>query len=325
MPAVPQTAPTAAKERLAVVFAFACVYIFWGSTYLAIRIGASELPAFFLAGTRFLIAGPLMLLFCWLRGMRLVGSLRSMLWTVALGVLLLTAGNVGLVYGEKYLASGLASLLIAIVPVYIALLELFLPGGESLPRRGWLGLFFGFIGLGALLWPSVHEGFKGDRTRLIAAAVLLLGALGWSVGSIASRRLHLPLNPFVAAGWQMVFAGIVNSFIAFAYGQYAHIHITSSGVGALVYLITGGSFLGYTGYIYLLEHVPVAKVATYAYVNPLVAVLLGAVVLGERLEVTEYIGMAIVVLAVFLITTAKIDSASEHKIVPKSLGQMPVE
>jgi len=308
------------------VLAFACVYIFWGSTYLAIRIGAREMPALFLAGTRFLISGSIMLLFCRMRGLRLLGSPRTMIWNSLIGVGLLTCGNVGLVYGEKYLSSGLASLLIAIVPVYIALVELFLPGGEALPWRGWLGMFFGFFGLGALLWPSIHEGLKGDRTRLIAAAVLLIGALGWCFGSIASRRLRLPMDPFVSAGWQMIAAGAVNSLLAAMRGQYAHIpHLSLSGVGSLVYLITCGSLLGYTGYVYLLEHVPVAKAATYAYVNPLVAVLLGAVVLGERMEWSEYLGMALIVFAVFLITTAKIESAPGHNIRPQDMEQMPAE
>jgi len=309
-----------------VVLAFACVYIFWGSTYLAIRIGAREMPALFLAGTRFLIAGSIMLLFCKLRGMTLLGSPRTMIWNSLIGIGLLTCGNVGLVYGEKYLSSGLASLLIAIVPVYIALAELFLPGGEALPMRGWLGMFFGFFGLGALLWPSIHEGLEGDRTRLIAAAVLLLGALGWCFGSIASRRLRLPMDPFISAGWQMIAAGTVNSLLAAMRGQYAHLHpISLPGLGSLVYLVTCGSLLGYTGYVYLLEHVPVAKAATYAYVNPLVAVLLGAIVLGERMEWAEYLGMALIVFAVFLITTAQIGSAPEHKILPQDLEQMPAE
>ena len=292
-------------QRLLILFAFACVYIFWGSTYIAIKIAGEHLPALLLAGVRFLISGALMLGYCRLRGLRLLWSPRQMAWLALFGVLLLGAGNVGLIWAEKFLATGLASLLVAIVPLYVALIEYFLPNGEPLPARGWLGLFIGSVGLAALLWPSIHKGMAGEMQRILAAAALLGGALCWTLGSVISRRVRLPVSSFVAAGWQMLFAGAFNATLATMFGEWHGAHWTRPAVGAIAYLVTFGSLVGFTAYIWLLEHVPVAKVATYAYVNPLVAVALGALMLGERLESSEYIGMVSVIFAVFLVTSSR--------------------
>ncbi len=290
-----------------IVLSFAAVYIFWGSTYTAIRIGVAEMPALLLAGTRFLAAGLLLLLWCSMRGLRLFWPRRTMLTLALVGLLLLGGGNVGLIYAEKTVPSGFASLVVAVVPLYVALIEMFLPGGEPLPLRGWFGMTLGFAGLAALVWPTVRTGLAGDRTRLIAVVVLLAGALCWTAGSILSRRARLPANSFVAAAWQMLAAGAFNTALGTALGQWPNFHFNPAAAGSLAYLITGGSLLGYTGYIYLIEHVPIAKVASYAYVNPVVAVLLGIFLLHEHPEPAEFAGMAGILVAVFLLTTAKVN------------------
>jgi drug/metabolite transporter (DMT)-like permease len=296
--------------RLSIVLAFASVYFFWGSTYTAIRIGAAEMPALLLAGTRFLIAGAILLAWCRWRGMRLVFPAKTMLLLGVMGLLLLGGGNVGLVYAEETLPSGLSSLILAVVPLYVALIEMFLPGGERMPRRGWLGMAIGFAGLAILLWPSLRTGFAGDHSRLLAIVALLAGALSWTVGSILSRRAKLPVNSFVAASWQMLAAGIFNTAVGTLLGQWPRFHLNGAAIGSLAWLVTGGSLLGYTGFIYLIEHVPVAKVTSYSYVNPVVAVLLGILLLHERPETAEFIGMAAVVIAVFLLTTAQVNAKS---------------
>jgi drug/metabolite transporter (DMT)-like permease len=222
------------------------------------------------------------------------------------GFFLLSVSNVFLVYAEKTVPSGLASLMLAVIPLFIALAEMLLPRGEPLPARGWLGMALGFAGLAALLLPSLRAGLAGEPARLVAVAVLLAGALAWTVGSIISRRARLPVSSAVAAAWQMLIAGAVNTVLGTALGQWPQFHVNAASVGSIAYLVTGGSLLGYTAFVYLLEHVPLAKVVSYAYVNPVVAVLLGILLLHERPEPAEFAGMAGIVLAVFLLTTAQI-------------------
>ena len=313
-----------AASTASIVLAFDSVYFFWGSTYTAIRIGAAEMPALLLAGTRFFIAGVILLAWCRWRGLRLNWPPKTMLILGMIGLLLLGGGNVGLVYAEKTVPSGLASLVLAVIPLYVALIEMFLPGGEPLPMRGWLGLLLGMVGLGVLLAPSLGNGLSGKVTLLWALAALLGGAFSWTVGSILSRRAHLPVNSFVAAAWQMVITGAVCIAVGTVLGQWPQFHLNLAAVGSLAWLITGGSLLGYTCFIYLLEHVPVAKVSSYSYVNPMVAVLLGILLLHERPEKAEFAGMAAIVVAVFLLTSAQVKA--KQRVQPiEELEQMPAE
>jgi drug/metabolite transporter (DMT)-like permease len=299
-----------AASLASILFAFACVYLFWGSTYTAIRIGSQQLPAFLLSGVRFLVAGSILLLWCRFRGLRIRLPLASMASLGVIGFFLLAGGNVSLVYAEKSIPSGLASLLFAATPIYVALLEMLLPHGEPLSRRGWLGVILGFAGIITLLAPDLtslaHDGIFTDTPRILGIVACLAGALSWTIGSLYSRRKRLPVNSFVAAAWQMVLAGVFNLFLGSALNQWPLAHWNHDSIGSLAWLITGGSLIGYSSYVYLLEHVPMAKVATYAYVNPIVAVLLGVLVLHERLNTPELIGMAAIVLAVALLTSAQI-------------------
>ncbi len=313
-----------AASAASIVLAFASVYFFWGSTYTAIRIGAAQMPALLLAGTRFFIAGAILLAWCRWRGLRLFWPLKTMLILSVIGLFLLSGSNVALVYAEETVSSGVASLLWSVVPLYVALIEMFLPGGEALPARGWLGMALGFAGLAALLWPSLRTGLSGDHARLLAIGVALAGALAWTIGSILSRRARLPVNTFVAAAWQMLIAGALNIALGTVLGQWPEFHVNAASVGSLAYLITGGSLLGYTCFIYLLEHLPVAKVASYTYVNPVIAVLLGMVLLHERMGASEFAGMAGIVVAVFLLTTAQIKAKGRPRPI-EELEQMPAE
>jgi drug/metabolite transporter (DMT)-like permease len=307
-----------------IVLAFLSVYFFWGSTYTAIRVGAAQMPALLLAGTRFLIAGAILLGWCRWRGLRLMWPAKTMLMLSLIGLLLLSGGNVCLVYAEVTVPSGFSSLVYAVTPLYVALIEMALPKGEPLPRRGWLGLLLGFAGLAALLWPSLHLGLGGDRALLFAIATLLAGALFWTVGSILSRHARLKVNVLVAAAWQTVAAGVFSTLLGTLLGQWPQFHLNTAAIGSLAWLITGGSLLGYTSFIYLLEHVPVAKVMSYTYVNPVVAVLLGILLLHERPVAAEFAGMACIVAAVFLLTTAQVKAKQGAPSI-EDLEQMPAE
>jgi drug/metabolite transporter (DMT)-like permease len=316
--------PLERQQRFRVIVAFALVYVFWGSTYLAIRVAVEHIPPALLGGTRFLIAGVLMLAYCWLTGRTVKITRREALWLFTIGVLLLTGGNVALAYSEIYVPSGLAALIVAVVPIWVALIEGFVLGGDRLGARGWLGLVLGISGLAVLLWPQIGPVLAGTggvarnlRLQLFASAVLLLGSLSWSVGSIISRRAQLGVGPFVATGWEMTFAGLVNTVIALGLGDHHRVQWTTRGISAIVYLVIFGSWVGFTAYIWLLEHVPTPKVATYAYVNPVVAVFLGWLILSERIDVYIAVGTIIIVAAVALVNSSKLRSSAEPKAVPQ--------
>jgi drug/metabolite transporter (DMT)-like permease len=229
------------------------------------------------------------------------------------GLLLLGGGNIGVVYGESYIDSGVAALLIAIMPLYVALINLLLPHAERLKARGWFGLALGFIGLIALLWPTMH--LTGAHGQMIGTVVVLGAALSWGAGSVLSRELKLPVNPIVAAGWQMFAAGLACAIGATLLHEWPQAHWNRSSIGAVAYLVTFGSLIGYVSFVWLLHHVPVSKVSTYAYVNPVVAVILGALLLKERLVGSEYIGMAAIIIAVALVTSSGLtkQATSEEK------------
>jgi drug/metabolite transporter (DMT)-like permease len=309
---------------LAIPFAFGCVYFFWGSTYTAIKVGIQYLHPLVLGGMRFLIAGSLMLAFCHFRGMRVWLPARQLGWLAFIGLLLLGGGNIGIVFGERYIASGLAALLVATMPLYVALLSMLLPQGERLQTRGWLGLGLGLVGLIALLWPGLRQHAEGQRQQILGGVIVLSAAFLWAVGSILSRELQLPVNPMVAAGWEMLAAGIVSSVTAFTVGGWQAAHWTRGAMGAVAYLVTFGSLVGYTAFVWLLEHVPVPKVATYAYVNPVVAVILGAIFLSEHLVSTEYVGMIAIVIAVALVTSARLRVGAKHQ-KTKAADREPIE
>lgn len=294
-----------AATTAAIVLAFGCLYFFWGSTYTAIRIGALSMPTLLLAGPRFLFSGLIMLAWCKLRGIQVLHDRRAMGMLLLLAVLLLGTGHIGLVFAERYIPSGLCSLGFAVMPLYVALMEFFLPGGEPLSPRGWLGILLGFTGLAIMLAPSLRSGLHGDAMVLLALLALLTAALSWAIGCVVSRHARLKVNVLVVSAWQMTFAGILNALAATAAGDWKQFHPSWSGLGAVLYLVTFGSLVGYTAFLYLIEHVPVAKVMSYTYVNPVVAVLLGMLILHERPAVSEYAGMAIIVVAVFLMTTAQ--------------------
>jgi drug/metabolite transporter (DMT)-like permease len=304
-----QKTDSGTRMRWAVPLAFGCVYLFWGSTYTAIKVGTQYLPALLLTGTRFLISGSLLLVFCRLRGLRIFYRVREMTLLAIMGILMLGVGNFTLVWSEKALPSGLAALIMAVTPLYVAVLEKLLPGGEQLHPRGIAGLVLGFVGLAVLMWPSLRHGISGQSVQALAGGALLVGAFAWAVGSLLARRARLEVDILVASGWQMLFAGIANAALSALLGDWSRAHWTRPAAWSIAYLVTFGSWVGYTAYVWLLKHVPVGKVATYAYVNPVVAVLLGLVLLGERLVPSEYAGMLLVVVAVALVTSARVQSS----------------
>lgn len=305
---LPSTQSSSNSTRI--LISFICVYFFWGSTYLAIRYGLNELPPFVIASTRFLISGSILLALCAIRRVQMWPTRREFGLLAIIGVLMLGCGNSAVLWSELYLSTGLAALLVAGIPLFAALIEMFLPNGEGLPSRGWMGIIIGFMGLAFLVSPSLRNSFHGDSRQIIATVIILTGAFCWTSGSIISRRSTMAISGFAAAGWQMLFGGIFNTCIMLASGGYRGSHWDVEAWSSIFYLVIFGSLTGYTAYIYLLNHVAVSKVTTYAYVNPVIAVILGAIFIHERFVMVEYIGMASILLAVFLVTSSKLKTGA---------------
>ena len=288
-----------------VILAFGLVYLFWGSTYLAIDIAVETIPPALMCAVRFLIAGVVMLAVCAATGRKIFYSLKQIALASIVGLLLLMGGNLTLSYAELSVSSGLAALIIAITPLWFLVLDTLLLGDHHISRRGKAGLLLGIVGLFVLVWPQLRAGTMGHR-ELWASISLIGGSFSWALGSVLSKRWQSGMDGFSATGWQVVAAGVGNLVFALFAGDLARVRWTTRSVSAMLYLVVCGSWIGYTAYIWLLKHVPTSKVSTYAYVNPVVAVFLGWLILHEKVDRFILAGSAIVVLSVILVTSAKV-------------------
>lgn len=307
---------TTSQNDWKTMLAFALVYVFWGSTYLAIAIAVEQIPPALMCATRFLIAGTVMLAYCAFRGRRILYSAQQ-LWHMALvGILLLMGGNLTLSYAERVVPSGLSALLIAITPLWFLVLDAWLLGDHHISRRGQIGLALGIVGSVVLLWPKLMATGQLGHRELWYSLSLLLGSFSWALGSVLAKVWKSDEDPFSATAWQVIFAGIANLLYALANGDFSHVVWTARGLGAVLYLVVGGSWIGYTSYIYVLNHAPSAKASTYAYVNPVVAVFLGWLVLHEPIDRYILLGSAIVVISVILVTSAKVKTKTVAEEMP---------
>lgn len=297
---------TASLTRWKVILAFALVYVLWGSTYLGIGIAVEHLPPALMCATRFSIAGVVMLAWCALTGRRIRYTSRELFHMAVVGILLLMGGNLTLSYAERVVPTGLAALLIAVTPLWFLVLDSLLLGDHHISRRGKIGLLLGIAGVVLLMWPKLITPGTLGRRELWWSIALLGGSFSWALGSVLSKKWQTADDPFSATAWQVTFAGVGNLFFAVLFEKLTDVTWTARGVGAILYLIVCGSWIGYTAYIWLLQHVPTSKVATYAYVNPVVAVFLGWLVLHERVDHFIVLGSAVVVASVVLVTSAKI-------------------
>lgn len=304
--------------RSKIIAAFAAIYIIWGSTYLAIRFVVETMPPFLTAGVRFLIAGSILYLWSRIRGEERPTGLQ---WrnTAIVGAALLLGGNGGVVWAVQFVPSGVAALLVAILPFWMVLIDWLRPHGVRPGRGVMIGLVVGLIGVAVLIGPAaVHPGADsnagvntGDGVRLGAAIVLMLASLSWALGSIFAQHAVMPRSAILATGMEMLCGGAllgVVSLIIREPMQFDLSGVSAKSVAGLLYLTMVGSLIGFTAYIWLLKVAPPARVATYAYVNPVVAVFLGWAFAGESLSLRSIIAAAIIVGAVALITTARSSS-----------------
>ncbi len=294
-----------APRRIEIITAFAALYVIWGSTYLAIFFAIQSIPPFLMAGARFFLAGIIMLAIA-----RLQGPLKSTWpdWRTSLvvGACLLLGGNGGVTISEKFIETGLASLIVATVPIYIILLG-WLFGMTPRPGRiVWLGLAGGFLGVAVLLGPELR--ISSGTRPVIGMSILLVTSFIWSAGSLYSRSAKHVASPFFAAAQQMICGGLLLILAGFIAGEVSNFHpekITSLSIGAFVYLVLIGAIVGYTAYFWLLRNCEPAKVATYAYVNPVVAVLLGALFAHEVVTVRTLFAAVLIIGSVALIITVQ--------------------
>jgi len=294
--------PVAKWKTLA---AFAVIYLVWGSTFLAIRIGVREVPPFLLAGMRFVAAG--ILLYAW---MRVKGTPSPTLreWGAATVVAVpIFVGDYGLVFwAESRVPSGITAVMMATIPVFMALSEILFLGTQRLTARLGLALAVGIFGVGVLV---SHSASFGDAPiDPWGAFALIIAAVSWAIGSAVTRRLPLPASKAMSSGAQMLVGGVLLTLFALVLGEFRGFRMQAVSAGAsiaLAYLIGAGSILAFTAYVWLIHHQSPTKVGTYAYVNPVVAVVLGYFLGGETVGLRTICGTGLVLVSVVVITTAK--------------------
>jgi drug/metabolite transporter (DMT)-like permease len=292
-------------RRAHVLAAFAAVYLVWGSTYLAIRYAVATIPPFLMIGTRFLLSGAMLYAWSRVRGAEKPTRREWRDATIA-GVLMLCCGNGSVAWAEQRIPSGLAALIVAVVPLWMVLLDAIRPRGTRPTLRVVLGVLIGLGGLVVLVGPATLVGHGSVDSS--AVFVLMFGSFAWAAGSVFSRHSARPHSSALATGTQMLGASIVLLIGSIAMGEARGFDprtITTASWLGWLYLVTFGSLIGFTAYIYLLKAVSPAKASTYAYVNPIVAVLLGWAVLGEPVSPRTMLAAAIILGGVAMISIRK--------------------
>ena len=294
------------RNLILLIAAFAAIYIFWGSTYLAIKYAIETLPPFLMAGARFVFAGAILLI--WARFSKDYEKPKAVHWRTSfiVGTLLLLGGNGGVVFAEHYISSSLAALLVATEPFWIVLLS-WLWLKKSRPNlKVALGLAIGFFGVWLLIGGQTANASAFGSMQFWGTLAVIGAAMSWAIGSIYGLRSPVPKSSLQTAGMQMFSGGLVLLFVSLILGEWSTFNISEVSANswfAVIYLIIFGSLIGFTAYSWLLKNAQPAMVATYAYVNPIIAVLLGWLIAGESFTGQMLIGAAVIVGSVVLITS----------------------
>lgn len=289
------------KEQVLVMAAFAAIYFIWGSTYVVIKIGIAHFPPLLFSGSRFTLTGIILLIYALIKGHSLPNNKKDLIHHCIVGVLLLFGGNGLLAYGVQWVNSGIASLLIACVPLFMALIEFFIIKNDKLHFMGWLGLFVGFCGVALLVIP----GTDNSSINVIGVMVIILAAFLWACGSVYSKTSVFSSPMVGGIAVQMLAGGIPLLIFGISQGELSKLSINPDSLLAILYLIVFGSLIGYFSYLYLLQKCSAARVGTYAFVNPPIAILLGNLILKEPITPDIILSGLVILLGVLLVQTSK--------------------
>ena len=305
------------------LLAFAIIYFVWGSTFLAIRVGVREVPPLVLAAMRFSVAGAVLYGWMLARGER---SPTARQWGSAslLGIVIFVFDYGLLFWAEQRVPSGIAAVMLATIPAFMALSEIIFLRTQRLTARLGLALLIGLGGVAVLVSRSLNLG--GAPIDRVGAAALIFASISWSIASAMTRKLPLPQSKVMSSGAQMLAGGVFLTLAATAFGEFRNFHPSAVSRGAwfaLLYLIVAGSIIGFTAYVWLIHHESPTKVGTYAYVNPMVAVLVGYFLGGEALSSRTILGTLCVLISVIVITTTRAKKPEASLLVeraPESVG-----
>ena len=300
---------SSARERRLAYFAWIAVCLIWGTTYLGIRITLETMPPGVMSALRWLIAGGLLVGYMRFRGEPLPPTSR---WggIVLMGFLLLAIGNGGVAYAEQWVPSGLAAVMVATSPFWMAGVEAAIGSGERLTIRTLTGLLVGFAGIVVLVWPELTLGTAESQRFLLGVVLLQVASFGWSLGSSYSRRHARNDHVLGTTALQMLAGGIMLGALGLVRGEWSQLSLNSRTASALLYLATIGAIGGFVAYTYALRHLPVSFVSLYAYINPIIAVALGVTLLGEPFNLRIAVAAALVLVGVGVVK-AKTTTASD--------------
>ena len=288
------------REQKLAWAAWVTICLVWGTTYLAIRVALETIPVFLVAGLRWMAAGLVLGAFSVVTGRRLPGP---RMWgsLALLAFLMNVVGNGFVVWAEQFVASGLTAVVIASVPFWSVGIESSLKGGERLQWRALAGLAIGFAGIVVLVWPEITVGGGEGRAVIGGVIALQLACLGWALGTSYTKRHPSSEDPLAASTVQMIFSGVMLLGIGTATDEWSQLHFTARTLAAMIYLTVAGSIVAYTAYVYAVKHLPISTVSLYAYINPLIAVALGSLLLGERFSFRIIIAAGLVLAGIAVV------------------------
>lgn len=301
------------KENIRAYLAWISVCIVWGTTYLAIRIGVKDLPPMLFAGLRWLLAGMILFVFLKLRKYKSPDK-RDIMHSAVIGIMLLGFGNGLVVFAEQWIPSGLTALLITTTPFWLVGIESFLPNGTKMNFMITAGLLAGLAGVVLIFGGDLNQLF--DPIYFTGIIALLLAVFIWALGTLYSKHQKLGIHPLMSASVQMLTAGILQTLLGAILGEVSELSVTTNGLLAYLYLVFFGSLLGYASYIYAISHLPVSLVSTYAYINPIIALFLGWLILNEPLNIYIFIASIIILAGVYLVKTGT-EQQRQKKIIQK--------